>query len=246
MTKKERFKKIFTILEEKFGKPSCALDYETPYQLMVAVILSAQCTDERVNIVTKELFKVMKEPEDIRKMDIETLEKYIKSTGFYNNKAKNIKLNAEAMLEYHNDEIPDTMEELVKLAGVGRKTANVILGEIWDIREGIVVDTHVKRLSNLIGLVKNENPEIIERELMKIVPKKNWFEYSHYLILQGRDKCKARRPQCSQCEIRNYCKYYEDMQKKEKKLAEGAGTAAKDKAEKTAGKKNEKRNKKEK
>ena len=169
MTKKERFNKIFPILEKKFGKPKCALDFETPYQLMVAVILSAQCTDERVNIVTKELFKVVREPQDIRNMDIKVLEKYIKSTGFYKNKAKNIKLNAEAMLEKYNDVIPDKMEELVELAGVGRKTANVVLGEIWDIREGIVVDTHVKRLSNHIGFVKSENPEIIE------IPKMNFI-----------------------------------------------------------------------
>ena len=209
MTKKERFNKIFPILEKKFGKPKCALNFETPYQLMVAVILSAQCTDERVNIVTKELFKVVREPQDIRNMDIKVLEKYIKSTGFYKNKAKNIKLNAEAMLEKHNDVIPDKMEELVELAGVGRKTANVVLGEIWDIREGIVVDTHVKRLSNHIGFVKSE--------LMKFVPKKSWFEYSHYLILQGRDKCKARKPQCEVCEIKEYCKYYENLLKEAKK-----------------------------
>ena len=150
-------------------------------------------------------------------MDIKVLEKYIKSTGFYKNKAKNIKLNAEAMLEKYNDVIPDKMEELVELAGVGRKTANVVLGEIWDIREGIVVDTHVKRLSNHIGFVKSENPEIIERELMKFVPKKSWFEYSHYLILQGRDKCKARKPQCEVCEIKEYCKYYENLLKEAKK-----------------------------
>ena len=221
MTKKERLNKIFPILEKKFGKPNCALDYETPFQLMVAVILSAQCTDERVNIVTKELFKVVKEPQDIRNMDIAVLEKYIKSTGFYKNKAKNIKLNAEALLEKYNDNIPNRMEELVELAGVGRKTANVVLGEIWDIREGIVVDTHVKRLSNRIGFVKSENPEIIERELMKFVPKKSWFEYSHYLILHGRDKCKARKPQCDICEINEYCKYYENLLKKEKSKKEG-------------------------
>ena len=227
MTKKERFNKIFPILENKFGKPKCALDYETPYQLMVAVILSAQCTDERVNIVTKELFKVVREPQDIRNMDIKVLEKYIKSTGFYKNKAKNIKLNAEAMLEKHNDVIPNKMEELVELAGVGRKTANVVLGEIWDIREGIVVDTHVKRLSNHIGFVKSENPEIIERELMKFVPKKSWFEYSHYLILQGRDKCKARRPQCEVCEIKEYCKYYENLLKEAKKMEKEKAKAKK-------------------
>ena len=166
MTKKERLNKIFPILEKKFGKPKCALNFETPFQLMVAVILSAQCTDERVNIVTKELFKVVKEPQDIRNMDI-------------------------------------------------------VLGEIWDIREGIVVDTHVKRLSNRIGFVKSENPEIIERELMKFIPKKSWFEYSHYLILHGRDKCKARKPQCEICEINEYCKYYENLLKKEKSKKEG-------------------------
>ena len=213
---KERLKKIFPILKEKFGEPKAALEFETPYQLMVAVILSAQCTDARVNIVTKELFKVVKEPADIRKMNQETLEKYIKSTGFYKNKAKNIKLNAEMMLDKYKDIIPKKLEELIELPGVGRKTANVVLGELWNIREGIVVDTHVKRLSNRIGFVKNDNPEIIERELMKFIPKKYWFVYSHYLILHGRDKCIARKPKCEICEIRDYCKYNEENLKKSK------------------------------
>ena len=210
MTKKERLKKIFPILKEKFGEPKAALEFETPYQLMIAVILSAQCTDARVNIVTKELFKVVKEPADIRKMNQETLEKYIKSTGFYKNKAKNIKLNAEMMLDKYKDIIPKKLEELIELPGVGRKTANVVLGELWNIREGIVVVTHVKRLSNRIGFVKHDNPEIIERELMKFIPKKYWFVYSHYLILHGRDKCIARKPKCEICEIRDYCKYNEE------------------------------------
>lgn len=209
MTKNERFKKIFPILKEKFGNPKAALKFETPYQLMVAVILSAQCTDARVNIVTKELFKVVREPKDIREMDLETLEKYIKSTGFYRNKAKNIKLNAKMMLEKYQDIIPKKLEKLTELPGVGRKTANVVLGELWNIREGIVVDTHVKRLSNRIGFVKSDNPEIIERKLTKFIPKKYWFIYSHYLILHGRDKCTARKPKCEICEIRNYCKYNE-------------------------------------
>lgn len=209
MTKNERFKKIFPILKEKFGNPKAALKFETPYQLMVAVILSAQCTDARVNIVTKELFKVVREPKDIREMDLETLEKYIKSTGFYRNKAKNIKLNAKMMLEKYQDIIPKKLEKLTELPGVGRKTANVVLGELWNIREGIVVDTHVKRLSNRIGFVKSDNPEIIERELTKFISKKYWFIYSHYLILHGRDKCTARKPKCEICEIRNYCKYNE-------------------------------------
>lgn len=209
MTKQERLKGLYPILEKKFGKPKCALDYENPYQLMVAVILSAQCTDVRVNIVTKEFFKVLKKPEDMRELSLKEVENYVKSTGFYKNKALNLKLNAEMLLEKHKDEIPKKMEDLIELPGVGRKTANVVLGEIWGIRDGIVVDTHVRRLTNLIGLVKSDTPEMIERELLKWVPKKYWFEFSHYLILQGRDKCIARRPKCNECEINQFCRYYE-------------------------------------
>lgn len=221
MTKKERFNLIFPYLQERYGKPKCALDFETPYQLMIAVILSAQCTDARVNIVTKELFKVVKTPEDIHNMDLETLEKYIKSTGFYRNKAKNIKLNAEQVLSEYNGEIPKKMDELVKLAGVGRKTANVVLGEVWGISEGIVVDTHVKRLSKRMGLTKSDNPEIIERELMKIVPKKYWFVFSHYLILYGREVSTAINPKCDICIINKYFNYCEKekAEKQRKKVA---------------------------
>ena len=220
MTKKERFNLIFPILQKKYGKPKCALDYETPYQLMIAVILSAQCTDARVNIVSKELFKKVKTPEDIHNMSLKTLENYIKSTGFFRNKAKNIKLNAEQLLNEYNGEIPKTMEELIKLAGVGRKTANVILGEIWGIREGIVVDTHVKRLSKRMGLTKSDNPEIIERELMKIVPTKYWYEFSHYLILYGREVSTAINPKCDICVINKYFNYCEkEKAEKERKKA---------------------------
>ncbi len=199
MTKKERFNKVFPILEQKFQKPITALNYETPYQLLIAVILSAQCTDVRVNIVTKELFKIVKGPKDLAEMSLKEIEKHIRSTGFYKNKAKNIQTCSRQLLEKYNGEVPNTMEELRGLAGVGRKTANVVLGDIWNIREGIVVDTHVKRLSNRIGFVKSDNPEIIEKELMKFIPKKYWFEYSHYLILHGRDKCIARKPKCEVC-----------------------------------------------
>ena len=216
MTKRERFNKVFPILEIKFQKPITALDYKTPYQLLIAVILSAQCTDVRVNIVTKELYKVVKGPEDLANMSIKEIERYIKSTGFYRNKAKNIKLCSEQLIERHNGEVPNTMEDLRALAGVGRKTANVVLGDIWNISEGIVVDTHVKRLSNRIGFVNSDNPEIIEKELMKFIPKKYWFEYSHYLILHGRDKCVARKPKCEICEIKEYCKYNEINIKKSK------------------------------
>ena len=207
MTKKERFNKIFPILEKKFGKPKCALDFETPYQLMVAVILSAQCTDKRVNIVTEEMFKYVNTPEEFANMSLEEIEEHIRSTGFYKNKAKSIKKCSQQLLEKYNGEIPQGMDELTELAGVGRKTANVVRGEVWGLADGITVDTHVRRITNLIGLVKNEDPIKIERELMKIVPKKSWIDFSHYIILHGRATCIARRPKCSECEIINYCDY---------------------------------------
>lgn len=207
MTKKEKVKNILIKLEEKFGKPQCALKFNSPFELLVAVILSAQCTDARVNIVTKEMFKEVNTPEDFASLPIEKIEEYIKSTGFFRNKAKNIKKCSEQLLEKYNGEIPKDMDQLTELAGVGRKTANVVRGEVWGLADGITVDTHVKRLTNLIGLVKNEDPVKIETELMKIVPKKSWIDFSHYLILQGRDKCIARRPKCAECEINKYCNY---------------------------------------
>ena len=214
MLVKDRVKNVLEILSNKFGDAKTELLYETEYQLMVAVILSAQCTDKRVNIVTRDLFKVVREPKDIYNMDIEILEKYIKSTGFYKAKARNIKENAKTLVEKYNGEIPKNMEQLLELGGVGRKTANVVLGDLWGIKSGIVVDTHVKRLSNRIGFVDNDNVEQIEKKLMKLIPKKMWYYYSHYLILQGRDKCIARKPKCSQCEIKEFCKYYENNIKK--------------------------------
>ena len=207
MTKKEKVKKIIEELNKKFGKPKCALEYNTPFELLVAVILSAQCTDVRVNIVTKEMYKNVNTPEQFAALPVEKIEEMIKSTGFYRNKAKNIKLCSQQLLKEYSGEIPQEMEKLVKLAGVGRKTANVVRGEIWGLADGITVDTHVKRLSNLIGLTKNEDPIKIEQDLMKIVPKESWIDFSHYLILQGRDKCIARRPKCQECEINQYCTY---------------------------------------
>ena len=179
MTKKDKVKNILEILNKKFGKPECALKYNTPFELLVAVILSAQCTDVRVNIVTAEMYKTVNTP----------------------------KLCSQQLLSEYGGNIPQEMEKLVKLAGVGRKTANVVRGEIWGLADGITVDTHVKRLSNLIGLTKNEDPIKIEQDLMKIVPKDSWIDFSHYLILQGRDKCIARRPKCQECEINQYCTY---------------------------------------
>ncbi len=207
MTKKKKVINILEILNEKFGKPECALKYNTPFELLVAVILSAQCTDVRVNIVTSEMYKKVNTPEQFANLPVEKIEEMIKSTGFYRNKAKNIKLCSQQLLNEYNGEIPQEMDKLVKLAGVGRKTANVVRGEIWGLADGITVDTHVKRLSNLIGLTKNDDPIKIEQDLMKIVPRDSWIDFSHYLILQGRDKCIARRPKCQECEISGYCTY---------------------------------------
>lgn len=207
MTKKEKVINILEILNEKFGKPECALKYNIPFELLVAVILSAQCTDVRVNIVTSEMYKKVNTPEQFANLPVEEIEEMIKSTGFYRNKAKNIKLCSQQLLNEYNGEIPQEMDKLVKLAGVGRKTANVVRGEIWGLADGITVDTHVKRLSNLIGLTKNDDPIKIEQDLMKIVPRDSWIDFSHYLILQGRDKCIARRPKCQECEISGYCTY---------------------------------------
>ncbi|MDO4690078.1 MAG: endonuclease III [Fusobacterium sp.] len=207
MTKKEKVKNILIKMKEKFGKPQCALKFNSPFELLVAVILSAQCTDVRVNIVTKSMFKEVNTPEDFANLPLEKIEDYIKSTGFFRNKAKNIKKCSIQLLEEYNGEIPKDMDKLTKLAGVGRKTANVVRGEIWGLADGITVDTHVRRITNLIGLVKNQDPIKIERELMKIVPKKYWIDFSHYIILHGRDKCIARRPKCGDCEIKEYCDY---------------------------------------
>lgn len=207
MTKKAKAIEILRILREKFGHPKCALDYNSPFELLVAVILSAQCTDVRVNIVTKTLFKVANTPEDFANMPLLEIEELVRSTGFFRNKAKNIKLCSEQLLEKYNGNIPKSMEELTKLAGVGRKTANVVRGEIWGLADGITVDTHVRRLTNLIGFVNVEDPIKIEKELMKFVPKKDWIDFSHLLILQGRDVCIARRPKCDICEIKEFCNY---------------------------------------
>lgn len=207
MTKKQKTKKIIKIMNDKFGRPECALNFTTPFELLVAVILSAQCTDKRVNIVTEEMYKHVNTPEAFAAMPVEEIERHIKSTGFYRNKAKNIKAASMEIVEKYSGEVPQGMEELTALAGVGRKTANVVRGEVWRLASGITVDTHVKRLTNLIGLVKGDNPIIIERELMEIVPQEHWIDFSHYLILQGRDVCVARRPRCTECELNELCNY---------------------------------------
>jgi endonuclease-3 len=202
---KERAAAIAKILFKEYPKNQTALSYGDPFQLLVAVILSAQCTDARVNIVTPRLFARFSTPAQFARADIKELEALIHSTGFYHNKAKNIIGCATALLERHNGIVPKTMEELYQLPGVGRKTANVVLGEAFGLIEGVVVDTHVTRLSNRLGFTTESDAVRIEQELMPLIPKKKWYHFSHTLIFHGRKICGARKPLCSECSIRQYC-----------------------------------------
>lgn len=199
-------KNIIDVLEKKYGKPETMLNYTTPFELMVAVILSAQCTDKRVNIVTEKLFKIYNTPKQFAETDVENIEALIKSTGFYKMKAKNIQNGSKKLIELYNGEMPNNIEDLIKLDGVGRKSANVILGHIYKKNEGVVVDTHVKRLSNRIGFTESKNPVIIEKDLMKIVEIEKRFILSNLFIMHGREICKARKPLCGKCEIKKLCK----------------------------------------
>jgi endonuclease-3 len=201
----ERAEVIAHILFKEYPKDQTALSYGDPFQLVVAVILSAQCTDARVNLVTPKLFSRFSTPNDFAGADITELESLIHSTGFYHNKAKNIIGCAKALLEQHNGTVPQTMEELYRLPGVGRKTANVVLGEAFGKIEGIVVDTHVARLSNRLGFTTAADPVKIEQDLMPLIPKKKWYHFSHTLIFHGRKICAARKPLCSDCVVRTYC-----------------------------------------
>lgn len=206
---KQRLRSILRILNSNYPQPKTALTYDDPFQLLVAVILSAQCTDARVNQVTPVLFSQLRTVYDFAKAETQHIEQLIHSTGFYRNKAKNIKACARALIRDHNAAVPNTMESLHNLPGVGRKTANVVLGEVFNKVEGIVVDTHVARLSQRLGLTKEKNPVLIEKDLMAIIPKRYWFRFSHALILHGRTVCKARTPNCRQCRVQNYCPSFE-------------------------------------
>lgn len=214
MKKKEKIKIILKIFKEIYGEPGKMLNYTSPFELAIAVILSAQCTDERVNKVTGEMYKKYNKPEDFIKLSQEEVEELIRSTGFYKNKAKSIKKCSQQLIDLYDGEMPKTLKELVVLGGVGRKSANVILGHIFNIEEGIVVDTHVKRISKRIGFTKNIDPVKVEMDLLKIVPKGYWFIYSNYLIVHGRKRCKARKADCVNCEILKYCNYGEKELKK--------------------------------
>jgi len=200
-----RLKKIIAALDRTYPEAHCELNHADPLQLLVATILSAQCTDKRVNLVTKELFKKYRLASDYANAPLSDLEQAVRTTGFFRNKAKNIKSCCAALVDKFGGRVPRTMEELHALAGVGRKTANVVLGNAFGINVGVVVDTHVARLSQRLGLTKQQTPEKIESELMALVPQKQWTLFSHWLIWHGRRRCAARNPDCAGCEIKKLC-----------------------------------------
>lgn len=205
MTVKERVARLVRAFPEIYPGARCELDFKTPLQLLVATILSAQCTDKRVNMVTPALFKKYRTAADYAKAPPAELEAMIRSTGFFRSKTKSIRAAAAEIVQKYKGKVPDTMAELNGLPGVGRKTANVVLGNAFGCNEGIVVDTHVIRLSQRLGLTKEKDPEKIERALMKVVPREKWTIWSHWLIWHGRRRCFARRPDCRQCEILRLC-----------------------------------------
>ena len=208
---KENAKEIVRLLRKAYPDATCSLDFKTPFQLVVAVMLSAQCTDERVNKTTPKLFERCKTVEDFANIDIKELEELIHPCGFYRNKAKNIKLCSKQILENFNGEVPHTMEELTSLSGVGRKSANVILLEVFGIAKGIAVDTHAKRISNLTGLSDKKGPAKIEQDLIKIFPKESLKDINHLFVWHGRNTCIARHPKCDICPINKFCKYYKGL-----------------------------------
>ena len=201
----ERAAEMYDLLTEEYPDAHCELDFENPFQLAVATILSAQTTDERVNMVTPGLFERYPDAKALASAQQEDVEEIIRSTGFFRNKAKNIIGFARGLMADHGGKVPSTMDELSVLPGVGRKTANVILGNAFDLAEGVVVDTHVKRLSTLLGLTKEKTPEKIERDLMELFPSERWTLLSHLLIWHGRRVCIARRPQCAECTLSRLC-----------------------------------------
>jgi endonuclease-3 len=205
MDKKEKVLEIIKRLEKRYPNVKTALNFNTPLDLLVATILSAQTTDVNVNRVTEKLFKKYKTAKDYADIPIEELQDDIKSINFYKNKANYIKNLAEELLKKFNGEVPKTMQELVTLPGVGRKTANIVLWNAYGINEGVAVDTHVKRISKLLGLTENTDPEKIEQDLMKITPREQWGKITHLLIMLGREICKAKLPDCQKCPLNDIC-----------------------------------------
>ena len=212
--KKQDAKKVIDILRSTYPDATCSLDFTTPFEMVVAVMLSAQCTDERVNKTTPILFNKCKTIKDYANIDIKELEEIIHPCGFYKNKAKNIKLCAKQVLENFNGIVPNNMEDLLTLAGVGRKSANVILLEVYGIANGIAVDTHAKRISNLMGFSNEKEPEKIEQDLIKVLPKDYLKYVNHLFVWHGRNTCIARNPKCDFCSVKDFCKFYaKKMQK---------------------------------
>jgi len=205
---KKKAKEVIKRLKKTYPDAKIALKFENPLQLLIATILSAQCTDERVNEVTKELFRKYKTAEDFAKADLNELAEDIKSTGFYKQKAQYIKEACKIIVEKHKGEVPKTIEELMDLPGVARKTANIVLANAYGIVEGIPVDTHVRRLSQRIGLATSKQPEKIEKELMEVVSKKDWFIFPYLMQAHGRKVCIARKPKCEECILKDLCDAY--------------------------------------
>jgi endonuclease-3 len=203
--KKGRALLIMKRLAETYPDAHCELDFTSPFQLLIATILSAQSTDKQVNIVTKDLFQKYKSPQDFASADLTDLENDLRRIGLFRSKARNIQKCCVALVEKHGGEVPKTMEELTALGGVGRKTANVVLGNAFNINEGIVVDTHVARLSHRLGLSSHDDPVKIEQDLQKLIPRDEWCRFSHLLIWHGRRRCFARNPDCEHCEVAEYC-----------------------------------------
>lgn len=203
--RKKRVRKITRALTRAYPDAPCALHHQTPYQLLVATILSAQCTDKRVNLVTPDLFAKYPTAQELAQSRQRDVERIVKSTGFFRAKTTNLRAMAKKVVEDFDGEIPRSLEELVSLPGVGRKTANVVLGTAFHIPSGVVVDTHVKRISRLLGLTQSKNPDRIERDLMEVLPKKEWIDFSHRLIYHGRGICSARKPLCTECSLLTWC-----------------------------------------
>ena len=210
MYNKNDAKNVIKILKEYYPDATCSLDFETPFQLVIATILSAQCTDERVNKTTPYLFAKCTTPKDFVNIDLQDLENLIHPCGFYKNKAKNIKACAQKLIDDFDGIVPQTSEELMSLPGVGRKTANVVLLEAFGIARGIAVDTHAKRISNLIGFSKKSDPSKIEQDLLKIIEKDDIKDVNHLLVWHGRNTCIARKPKCDICPIKKYCNFIQN------------------------------------
>lgn len=207
MKTKKDAKQIIKILKEYYKDATCSLDFKTPFEMAIAVMLSAQCTDERVNKVTPYVFEKYGTPEKMAKAEISDLENLIHSCGFFKNKAKNMKACSIVLVEKYNGIVPNTMEELQKLPGIGRKSANVIMLEAFHNPQGIAIDTHAKRISNRMGFSNKKEPEKIEQDLLKVIPKEYYYDVNHILVCHGREICDARKPKCEKCPVKEFCNF---------------------------------------